>query len=320
MKNFEYITAQSPASAAALLGENGRYLAGGVDLLGEMKEYIVSPPRVVNVKTIPGSAGESLRDGSLRLGANTTLAAIAASERIQELAPAVAEAAAEVGSPQIRNVATLGGNLAQHSRCWYYRQRDVTCLKKGGNTCYGREGENKYLSIFSGNPCVSPIVSNLAVALAAIDARVSVYRKNRETELTIPELYEDAWDNPLAQNSLKPGDLITSVTIPSGPGKSTYLQMSEKSDFDWALVSCAVFSKFQDGKVSGARIALGCIAPVPLIAEEAGRFLEGKVLDESTAAQAAELALAKATPLAHNGYKVPIAKALIRRSLLKLRA
>lgn len=320
MKNFEYATAQSPASAAGLLGENGRYLAGGIDLLGEMKEYIVSPSRVVNIKSIPASNSVSVSDGTLHLGANATVAAIAAHPDIQKNWPALAEAASEVGSPQIRAVATLGGNLAQHSRCWYYRQRDLTCLKRGGNTCYGREGQNKYLSIFSGNPCISPAVSNLAVALAALDAEILVLRKEGQKTLTVAELYQDAWSNPLAQNSLAPGDLITAVSVPVGPVKSAYLQMSEKSDFDWALVSCAVAGKLDAGKISGTRVVLGSVAPVPYLAEEAAKFLEGKTLDEKTAAQAADLALAKATPFTHNGYKVPIAKALIRRGLLKLLA
>ncbi len=320
MKAFEYVTAQSAASAAELIGENGRYLAGGIDLLGEMKEYIVSPPRVVNIKTLPGSNSVAVRDGTLRMGANVTIAAIAANPDIQKDWPALAEAASEVGSPQIRAVATLGGNLAQHSRCWYYRQRDLTCLKRGGNTCYGRDGQNKYLGIFSGNPCISPAVSNLAVALAALDAQIIVQRKAGEKTFTVAELYQDAWNNPLAQNSLAPGDLILAVQIPAATGKSAYLQMSEKSDFDWALVSCAAAGKIDAGKISGARIVLGSVAPVPYIADEAAKFLEGKTLDENSAGIAAVLVLAKATPFAHNGYKVPIAKALIRRSLLKLLA
>jgi xanthine dehydrogenase YagS FAD-binding subunit len=318
MKAFEFANARSIPSAVSLRGEDGRYLAGGIDLLGEMKEYIVSPARVVNVKTIPGLAAVQEKNGALHLGANVTVAEIAARPEIQKSWPALAEAASEVGSPQIRNVATLGGNLAQHSRCWYYRQRDLACLKRGGNTCYGREGQNKYLAIFSGNPCVSPAVSNLAVALAALDARVKVQRKDGEKALSLSELYEDAWKNPLAQNSLAPGDLIAAVEVPAASGKSAYLQMSEKGDFDWALVSCAVSGKVEDGRISGVRIVLGSVAPVPFVCEEAAKFLEGKPLEEKNTAQAADIALSQAAPLAHNGYKIPIARALIRRSLLKL--
>lgn len=320
MKTFEYSRALSAESAAALLGKHGRYLAGGIDLLGEMKEYIVSPSRLVNVKDLPGTRDIAKTAEGFRLGTNVRVAEIAAHPDIQQSLTALAEAAAEVGSPQIRNVATLGGNLAQHSRCWYYRQRDLACLKRGGNTCYGREGQNKYLSIFSGNPCVSPAVSNLAVALAALGARVVVQRAGKETKLTIGELYEEAWKNPSVHNSLRPNDLILAVEVPSPPGKSAYLQVSEKSDFDWALVSCAVAGAVSDGKISGARIVLGAVAPVPFEVEKANQLLEGGVLDDKSATAAADLVLQEAMPLAQNGYKVPIAHALIRRALAKLAA
>jgi len=319
MKAFEYATAQTPASAQGLLGRDGRYLAGGIDLLGEMKEYIATPSRLVNVKKLPGSHDiKTEADGAWHLGTNVTVAEIAAHPEIQKSLSALALSAAEVGSPQIRNVATLGGNLAQHSRCWYYRQRDLTCLKRGGNTCYGREGENKYLSIFTGNPCVSPTVSNLSVALAALDAKVITWRKGAEVSLSIPELYEDAWNNPLAQNSLQPGDLIVRVEVPSTTSRSVYMQVSEKSDFDWALVSCAVAAKIADGKASDIRIFLGAVAPVPFQVAEASQYLEGRAINEQSAAAVADAILSEAKPLAHNGYKVPIAHALIRRALLKL--
>ncbi len=320
MKSFEYSNALSSESAVSLLGKQGRYLGGGIDLLGEMKEYIVSPSRLVNVKDLPNTRDITKTAEGFRLGTNVRVAEIAAHPEIQQGLAALAEAAAEVGSPQIRNVATLGGNLAQHSRCWYYRQRDLVCLKRGGNTCYGREGQNKYLSIFSGNPCVSPAVSNLAVALAALDAEVVVWRDGKESKLTIGKLYEDAWKNPSVHNSLRPSDLILAVEVPTSAGKSAYLQMSEKSDFDWALVSCAVSGKVTDGKISGARIVLGAVAPVPFVVEKANQFLEGKVLDDKNATVAADLILQEATPLAQNGYKVPIARALIRRALARLNA
>jgi len=317
MKAFEFVNAQSVESARDLAGKDGKYLAGGIDLLGEMKEYIVSPPRVVNIKGISAMNVVAVRS-ALVVGANVTIARLAEEPVVQKDWPALAEAASEVGSPQIRAVATVGGNLAQHSRCWYYRQRDLTCLKRGGNTCYGRDGQNKYLSIFTGNPCISPAVSNLAVALSVFDTQIMVQRQSGQKVLSVAELYQDAWNNPLAQNSLQPGDLITGISVAPFEGRSAYLQMSEKSDFDWALVSCAVSGRIEAGKISGARIALGSVAPVPLVCEEAAKSLEGKTLDEKSAADAANIALAKSAPFAHNGYKVPIARALIRRALLKL--
>src|SRR4029077_5118916 len=157
--------------------------------------------------------------------------------------PGLQQAAAEVGSRQIRNVATVGGNLAQHSRCWYFRHRDTLCLKKGGSTCFARDGENKYHSLFTGNPCISPVVSNLSVVLAALDATVVVLRDGKETRLSIAELYAKAWDNPTAHHSLNPGDLILKVEVPVANRRSAYQQVSEKAMFDWALVSCAAAAK-----------------------------------------------------------------------------
>src|SRR5215813_4982785 len=172
MKPFQYATAASPGSARQLLGENGRYFGGGIDLLGEMKDYISEPAILVNVKKLPGLDLIEEAGSIYSIGANVSVAQIEDNPELKKVFPALQQAAAEVGSRQIRNVATLGGNLAQHSRCWYYRHRDVHCLKKGGDTCYARNGENKYHSLFTGNTCISPVVSNLAIALGALDATV----------------------------------------------------------------------------------------------------------------------------------------------------
>lgn len=318
MKPFEYVSAQTPQSAAELVAGSGRYLAGGIDILGELKDQLLEAKRLVNIKSLPDMREIKPGAQSWSIGANVTLAELAAHEGVRKTFAGLAEAAADVGSPQIRNVATLGGNLAQHSRCWYYRHRDVRCLKEGGSTCYAREGENKYHSLFSGNPCISPTPSNLAIALAALEATVAVQRAGKVVTLSIPSLYENAWSNPLAHNSLAPSDLILRVEIPVRQTRSAYLQVSEKHDFDWALVSCSAAARVEGRKLSGARIVLGQVAPIPYRSDEADKFLEGKSLDEGVAAQAADLLLKGATPFEHNAYKVPLAHALIRRTLFKL--
>ena len=165
MNPFQYVNPRTADSAVAEVADKGRFLAGGIDVLGEMKEYIAQPRRLVNVKELPGTR-DIARGKEWTIGANVTIAELEHDDELKRVFPGLQQAAAEVGSPQIRNVATVGGNLAQHSRCWYYRHRDIRCLKKGGDTCYAREGENKYHSLFSGNPCISPVVSNLAIALA----------------------------------------------------------------------------------------------------------------------------------------------------------
>ena len=333
MKAFQYVTAGSPEEAASLIGPNGRYLAGGIDLLGEMKDYIVSPDILVSLNQAKqlGSwlnLGTSILSININpnqkqpdhylIGALVTVADIAASDALIKFLPGLAEAAAEVGSPQIRNVASLAGNLLQHSRCWYYRQPDIVCLKRGGDMCHAQHGENKYHSLFTGNPCISPIVSNLSVILAALDATANVLRAGKAQPMTMAELYHEAWVNPTAHNSLDPQDFLTSVQVPLKRTRSAYRQVSEKREFDWALVSCAAAGNVTGGNLTDARVVLGAVAPVPYMVEEANKFLEGKPLTDDTASKAADIILRDAKPLEHNGYKVPLAHALIRRTLLAL--
>jgi len=320
MKAFEYVTAASPASARDLLGDKGRYISGGIDLLGQMKEYLAEPKVLVNVKALPGldkiEPGEKLWS----LGTNVTISALEDHAGIKKNFPGLQQAAAEVGSRQIRNVATVGGNLAQHSRCWYYRHRDVLCLKKGGDMCYARHGDNRYHSLFTGNTCISPVVSNLAIIFAALDAVAIVQRGDKQQRMTMAELYAEAWRNPEAHHSLEPGDLILKVEIPVQRRSSSYLQMSAKSQFDWALVSCAAAANLEGGKLAQPKIALGAIANVPYEVKAANELLEGKALDDALANRVAEVILEKAHVQTDNGYKLPIARALIRRTLMQLKA
>jgi xanthine dehydrogenase YagS FAD-binding subunit len=320
MNPFQYVNASTPEEAVSLVGKNGRYLGGGIDLLGEMKEYIVSPDILVDVKSSVSSAIEFVKGdvaGWLLFG-STTVAEIAAHEGLKKTLPGLVEAAGEIGSPQIRNVATLAGNLLQHSRCWYYRQPDITCLKRGGSTCYGTDGENKYLSLFSGCACISPIVSNLATMLIALEADAEIRTGNKTWTLTMAELYHKAWKNPAAHNSLEPQDFLLSVTVPPNRTRCAYRQVSEKNEFDWALVSCAVAGNVTNGRITDMRVVLGAVAPVPYMVAAANHYLEGKELTDEHASKAADIILRHAKPLAQNGYKVPLAHALIRRTLLAL--
>lgn len=317
MNSFQYATALSTASARELAGEDGAFLAGGNDLLNLMKEYLAGPKRLVNVKSLPGL--NKIESGATwKIGTNVTVAELEDHAELKKVFPGLQQAAAEVGSRQIRNAATVGGNLAQHSRCWYYRHRDVSCLKKGGEMCYSRRGENKYHSLFTGNTCISPVVSNLAVAFAALDARVIVDRDGKETPMTMAEFYQPAWENPTEHNALEPGDLILRVEIPAQNRRSAYLQISEKTMFDWALVSCAAAARVDGKKLSQVKIALGAVSPVPYQVKAANDFLEGKTPDDAVVAKAADLILEKAHVFEHNGYKVPLARALVRRTLIQL--
>ncbi len=323
MNPFTYVIAQTPESAVELVRsagqQKGRFIAGGFDLLGELKEHIVEPKTLVNIKVLPGTHDITPGLDRWTIGANVTLAAVAAHAGLRQALPGLAQAAEEVGSPQMRNLATVGGNLAQHSRCWYYRHRDVRCLKKGGATCFAREGENKYHSLFTNATCLSPVVSNLGVALTALDARVAVQRGSKVETLTMAELYATAWENPRAHNSLRPADLILRVAVPvAAGGRSIYLQQAEKSSFDWALVSCAAAARLDGRTLRGVRVVLGAVAPIPWQVDSANALLEGKELTEALAAQVADTVLRDAEPLPHNAYKVPLARALIRRTLAGL--
>ena len=319
MKAFQYASALSTDSARQLVADKGMYLAGGNDTLGLLKEYLVNPDILVNIKSLPGLDKIQPGADTWTIGALVTVAELENSPQIKNTFPGLQQAANEVGSQQIRNVATVGGNLAQHSRCWYFRQRDVLCLKKGGDMCYAREGDNRYHCLFTGNTCISPVVSNLSIALAALDAKAIVLRDGKETPMSMNDLYQKAWVDPTAHNSLNPGDLILRVEIPTARANSAFLQSSDKHEFDWALVSCAAAANLSGDKLSQPRIALGCISPLPHQVEAANTFLEGKTLDDDTASQAADLVLQGAQPHEHNGYKVPLARALIRRTLLKLK-
>lgn len=320
MKAFEYATAHSTDTARELVGNDGAYLAGGNDLLALMKEYLAEPKRLVNIKSLPGM--DKIHSGSKTwtIGALVTVSDIEDHPGIAKTFPGLQQAAAEVGSRQIRNVATVGGNLAQHSRCWYFRHRDVLCLKKGGEMCYARHGENKYHSLFTGNTCISPIPSNLSIAFGVLGATVIVLRDGKEVPMSIPELYQKAWDEPTAHNSLQQGDLILRVEVPVQERRSAYLQASEKSVFDWALVSCAVAAKVDGKTLNDVKIFLGAVSNVPYEVQAANEFLEGKTADEANAAKAADLLLEKAHVQAHNGYKVALVRALVRRTLAQLTA
>ncbi|PTY00871.1 hypothetical protein DB346_14780 [Verrucomicrobia bacterium LW23] len=341
MHSFTYSTARSVDEAIALVGDKGRYLAGGIDLLAELKDYLVTPAPdiLVNVKRVgqpggpAGGAGDAkmgLLNGivhvapagkegeAYKLGANVTIAEVAANAALKKAFPGLTHAAGEVGSTQIRNVATLAGNLLQHSRCWYYRHPDVTCQKKGGDKCLARDGENRYHALFTGGSCVTVAASNMAMVLTALDAKATVRRGKETVTLSMPDLYAKAWTDAAAHHSLAPQDFLTSVTVPTLRKRSAYRQQSERKEFDWALVSCAAAGNVNGGVLTDARVVLGCVAPIPYMSLEVNNFLQGKPLNEATATAAADMLLKGARPLSQNGYKVPLAQALVKRALLAL--
>jgi len=304
--------------------ESPRPLAGGQDLLTTMKEYLVRPPRVVNLKTIGGMDKiEGDAKSGLKIGALVKLAELIDHPEIVSGFPGLAEAAHSIGTPQIRNMGTVGGNLCQRPRCWYFRMEDVICLKKGGDTCYAEKGQNKYHAIFAGGPSFIVHPSDLAPMLIALGASVTVASQGgARRDVPLDQFFTLPRDaDPERENILKMNEIVTTINVPASPvaARSTYLKFKERMSQDFAMSSvAAAVALGADGTVTHAKLVLGGVAPTPWPVDPAAQSLVGKRLDPPAVAAAAELALQGATPLEHNAYKVPLTKALVRRALGKL--
>jgi xanthine dehydrogenase YagS FAD-binding subunit len=322
MKNFAYVNATNLEKVPSLLAENWNealIVAGGTDLLGEMKEYIRSPQRLVNLKTIPNLDYIEYDDQGLRIGALAKLSQIATDSTVQYMFPALSQAAASVGTPQIRNIGTLGGNLCQRPRCWYYRGEYFSdCLRRGGGVCYAVEGNNKYHGILGVEPCYIVHPSDTAPALVALDAKVKIVGSGGERVIPLEEFFISPEENVTRENILKPNEVVAEVQIPDQPygAKSVYLKVQEKPSMDFALASIAAVVEMNGSMCKKASLVLGGAAPIPWRAKDAEQELSGKRITEDVAQRAAEAAVKNATPLSQNDYKVTLTKALIKRALM----
>jgi xanthine dehydrogenase YagS FAD-binding subunit len=322
MNRFEFARATSIPEALSLVAEKpGSVLkAGGIDLLDRLKEHLDEPPRLVDLKGIAFLNGVAVAaDGSLRIGPLVTLAKVAGHPGVRATHTALAQACGEAASPQIRNVATIGGNLLQRPRCWYYRLASYRCLKKGGDICFAVGGENRYHTIFGDGACHAPHPSNAAMGLLALDATL-VFESSRGTR-TVPaqQFFMIPDQDPRRENAGEPGEILTEIRLPAAPGlRSMYASVKEKAAFDWPLVSAAVALRLEGEIVREARIVLGAVATVPLRSAAAEQVLIGRRLDDATAEAAANAAVASAQPLSDNGYKMDLLKVLLRRTLRSL--
>ncbi|HUL79582.1 MAG TPA: xanthine dehydrogenase family protein subunit M [Vicinamibacteria bacterium] len=322
MNRFEFARAASVAEALDLVADKpgSVWKAGGIDLLDHMKEHLIEPPRLVDLKSIPGMDGISVDPGgSLRIGPLATMARVAAHPAIRSTHAGLAQACGEAASPQIRNVATIGGNLLQRPRCWYYRLEAYRCLKKGGDICFALGGENRYHTIFGDGPCNAPHPSNAAMGLTALGATL-VFQSSRGTRpVPAEQFFTIPGDDPRRENAKEPDEILTAINLPAAPGvRSTYASVKEKAAFDWPLVSTAVALRVEGGVVRQARIILGAVATVPRRSAAAEQILVGRRLDEATVNAAAEAAATGAQPLSENGYKVELLKVLVGRTLRSL--
>lgn len=326
MRNFAWIEPRRLEDALAALDQRARLLAGGVDLLGELKDHIAGPERVINLKSISGLDFIRIERDGAHLGALATLTSLAEHAGLQRDYRALAEAAASVGTPQIRNQGTLGGNLCQRPRCWYYRSEFHHCLKKGGGVCFAIAGENKYHAILGGGPAFYAHPSDLAPALIALDARARIAslkpggRQIRYRMLPLSEFFRTPAQKLVGgETALEMHELLTEVIVPPA-GASRYLKFRERPSHDWALAACAAHLRIEAGRLRDARIVLGGVATVPWRAEEAEKNLRGLTLEEALGEprlrQAGEAAVAGAEPLRQNWYKITLTQTLVRRAVL----
>src|SRR5229473_2078614 len=243
MNRFEVLTPVDLAHASRLLAERGRVaLAGGVDLVDLMKQNVVAPESLVNLKGLPGmDAIEPAADGGLKIGALGKLHDVANNATVRQRYEAIAMAAEEAATPQIRNLATVGGNLLQRPRCWYFRNQDIQCLKKGGNKCYAVGGLNRYHAILGGGPSFIVHPSNLAPALIAFGASVRLSGPGGERRVALDQFFALPSIDAMRENVLQPGEIVVEVTVPppAPSADSAYLEVREKQSFDWPLVSVA---------------------------------------------------------------------------------
>jgi xanthine dehydrogenase YagS FAD-binding subunit len=332
MKAFEWANASTVEDAVKLLKPEGdkvnpdeapRPYAGGQDLLTSLKAYIVRPNRVVNLKTIQGLDKIEVDGGGLKIGANATVAQVEDHPEVRAKFPGLAEAAASIATPQIRNLGTVGGNLCQRPRCWYFRLENYDCRKKGGQECYAKDGENKYNAILGGGRSNYVHPSDLAPMLVALGATVTIAGADGRRTMPLGEFFVLPEKDVRRETVLKEGEIVTEIQVPASPmaAKSTYLKFKERDSLDFAIAAVAAAVELgPDKTVRQARIVLGGVATIPWRCPNAEAYLVGKPINDETQANAAKMALEGAKSMGQNGYKIPLTQTLVRRALAKLTA
>ena len=321
MEKFSYVNAKTVNQVPSLLDDSWghtKVIAGGTDLVGEMKDYIETPKKLVNLKTIPDLDKIEVTNSGVTIGALVTLSELAGHTEIKEYYEVLAQAASAVATPQIRNVGTVGGNLCQRPRCWYYRDPDTICLKKGGDTCYALSGLNKYHAIFGGGPVYIVHPSDVAPALISLGASVSIRGLDGDRMIPLEEFFVLPDMDPQRENVLGPNEIITQIHVPrpQPETRSLYLKIREKGSFDFALVSVAAVFENNGKQCQNASIVLGGVAPIPWRAVEAELALEGQAIVESTAKTAGRMAIKGADPLSDNAYKVQLTENIVYRAVM----
>jgi xanthine dehydrogenase YagS FAD-binding subunit len=321
LPNFTYERPGSVDEAVEQSGADGAVLhAGGTDLLGCLRDGVFSAEKVVSLSGLDELRGiEATRGGGLRIGALTTLTDVATDATIAERYEALAQAAASAASPQLRNQGTIGGNICQRPRCWYYRG-DFHCLRKGGNTCYAIAGENHFHCIFGGSGCYIVHPSDTAPALQALGASVRIASRSGTRTVSMEEFFVLPADDIRNENILKPGELVTEIVLPpvADGTRSVYRKVRDRGAWDFALAGLAAVVRMDGDRVDSASLALAGVAPKPWRAADAEAALTGGNLDAATIARAVDASVEGAQPLEHNGYKVQLVRGLMEETLRAL--
>ncbi len=322
LPHFRLLRPKTIEEALGALAEGGRraaILAGGSDLLDWIKSGLSAPEVMVSLDRLGTLRAIREEKDTLVIGAAARLAEIAADTVVLAALPALARACSEVGSPQIRNVATLAGNLLQRPRCWYLRS-NFPCLKNGGKRCYAMTGRNDYHAIFAAGPSAIVHPSDGATILSALGAAVRARGPGGQRDVPLDDLYRLPSQSLESEHALEPGELVTEIRIPR-PGRrerSGFVKLRDRARFDFAVVSAACWMRLDGQRCLEARLTLGAVAPVPWRARQAEEHLRGRMVDEAGAAEAARLALEGADPLEHNAYKIPLTRHLVRNLLLQV--
>jgi xanthine dehydrogenase YagS FAD-binding subunit len=318
---FSYLRASSVKEAISGLSQgNARVHAGGTDLLGCLQDQVFTTDMIVSISGLKELKGiRETPEGGLRIGALTTITEISESRIIGERYPALAQAAAGVASPQLRNQGTLGGNLCQKPRCWYYRG-EFHCLRKGGDRCYAVAGENHYHCIFGGNGCYIVHPSDTAPALTAYKATVHIAGPAGMRNVSIEQFFVAPSKDVTKETVLEKGEIVTEIILPPPLRgvKSSYRKVRARSSWDFALAGVALALQMTGGNVTDARIVLSGAAPIPWRSADAEKALMGNTLDPDTIKRTAALSVSNARSLSHNAYKIPLFRGIIEEELMNL--
>ena len=321
MNKFTFVDCNTVDEAFGQLQPGAVVKAGGIDLLDLMKEDIVSPSKLVNIRNISSLRGIVMEADGLHLGPLVTLSEISAHPEIQRTYAGLADAASHAATPQVRNMATVGGNLMQRPRCWYFRSSDFDCKKKSGvvtDDCHAHAGENQYHAVMNNGTCAMVHPSSTAVPLLGMNAQVELTSKRGKRMVPMSDFYVAPEKSLVNETALQPGELITGVFVPKPePGtRSAYQKYGDKESFDWPIADAGIVLVMDGSRCRKASVVMGVAAPTPIRSAVAEAELTGKTIDEATARAAGMAAMKDATPLSQNSYKVQLFQTAIYRTVL----